>query len=224
MNGGQGPTRGETLGAGGPAILVRVGEHANTREDWVVTHEMLHVNFPDLGREHAWLTEGLATYVEPIARARVGLIDAQRVWRDLIEGLPQGLPEKDDKGLESTHTWGRTYWGGALFCLKADLMIRERTSNIRSLDDVLWAIARRGAFVQSHWEISQVLDAGDRATGTQVLHELYAQMALRPGTVNLAQLFRSLGVSIQGNSIAFHDDAPLAKIRGEITAASGSIH
>ncbi len=221
MNGGKGPTRGETLGGGGPAILVRVGEgvtHANTRSDWVVTHELLHVNFPDLGRAHTWLTEGLATYIEPIARARVGLLDVAKVWHDLIEGLPQGLPKKGDQGLELTSTWGRTYWGGALFCLNADIEIRERTKNDHSLDDVLLAIAQLGASVQSHWEISQVLDVGDRATGTRVLHELYNQLALKPGTVKLSEFFSSLGIVLHGDAIAFRDDAPQAKIRRSITA------
>ncbi len=221
MNGGKGPTRGETLGGGGAAILIRVGEsvtYASIRDDWVVAHEMLHVNFPDLGRAHVWLTEGLASYVEPIARARAGLLDITKMWQELAEGLPQGLPAKGDRGLELTPTWGRTYWGGALFCLKADILIRERTGDNRSLDDALLAIAQLGATVQSRWDISQVLDVGDRATGTQVLHELYDQLALKPGVVNLTQLFAGLGIRIQGNSITFRDDAPLARIRRSITA------
>ncbi len=42
-----------------------------------------------------------------MARARAGLLKPQRVWGDLVEGLPQGQPEAGDQGLDHTHTWGR---------------------------------------------------------------------------------------------------------------------
>jgi hypothetical protein len=221
MKGSGNTTRGETLGGGGPAVLVRASDLVNpttTRDDWVVTHELLHVNFPDLGRAHAWLSEGLATYVEPIARARVGLVDDQKFWRDLVEGLPQGLPEAGDEGLENTHTWGRTYWGGALFCLLADVTLRERTANARSLDDVIRSIGKTGDTDDVHWDMQQFLDAGQKATGTPVLRELYAQLAEKPGTVNLSALFARLGVRMDRGLLSFDESAPLAKIRRSITA------
>jgi hypothetical protein len=214
-------TRGETLGGGGPAVLVRASDLVNpntTRDDWVVTHELFHANFPDVGREHAWLSEGLATYLEPVARARVGLISDAKFWRDLIDGLPQGLPAAGDQGLEHTRTWGRTYWGGALFCLMVDLTLREKTGNRHSLDDVLLAIGKTGATDDVYWDIQQVLDAGDRATGTSVLHDEYQQLAEKPGNVDLSNLFARLGVRAQGDAVVFDDSAPLAKVRRSITA------
>jgi hypothetical protein len=216
------PTRGETLGDGGPAVLVRVGSKvtaATTRDDWVVTHELLHVTLPSLAREHVWLGEGLATYVEPIVRARAGLVTPEKYWQDLVEGLPQGLPEKDDEGLERTHTWGRTYWGGALFCTMADVTIRERTGNSRSLDDALRGIVATGADVEAHWSIDEFLDVGDRSTGTRVLHDLYRDLALAPGTVDLPALWARLGVRIEHGHALFDDRAPLAAVRRAITAA-----
>ena len=76
-----------------------------------MTHELLHVTLPTLPRDQVWLSEGIPSYVEPFARARAGQVSASRVWRDLVDGLPQGLPEAGDEGLDRTHTWGRTYWG-----------------------------------------------------------------------------------------------------------------
>ncbi len=221
MKGSGTSTRGETLGGGGPAVFVRASDLVNpatTPDDWIVTHELLHVNFPDLGRRHSWLSEGLATYVEPVARARVGLVNDAKFWGDLVEGLPQGLPEAGDEGLENTHTWGRTYWGGALYCLLADVTLRERTSNAHSLDDVLRGIAKTGDVDDVSWDIQQFLDAGQRATGTDVLRELYADLAEKPGTVDLAALFARLGVRAQKAGLSFDDSAPLAKIRRSITA------
>jgi hypothetical protein len=223
MQGSGNNTRGETLGGGGPAVLVRASDRVNaqtTRDDWIVTHELFHANFPDLGREHAWLSEGLATYLEPVARARVGIVSRGKFWRDLIDGLPQGLPGPGDQGLEHTRTWGRTYWGGALFCLMVDVTLREQTGNQRSLDDVLLAIGKTGAADDVSWDIQQVLDAGERATGTTVLRKLYEQLAQHPGNVDLDRLFARLGVRAQGDSVVFDDSAPLAKIRSSITAPS----
>jgi hypothetical protein len=219
--GAGGPTRGETLGEGGPAVFVRAGDGVNaakTRDDWVMTHELLHVSFPSLSREHAWLNEGLATYVEPIVRARDGQITAEKFWGDLVDGLPQGLPVAGDEGLERTHTWGRTYWGGALYCLIADVTLRERSGNTRSLDDVLRAFVATGANVEADWTIERFLDEGDRAAATRVLHELYDLLALAPGTVDLAAFWARLGVArTNQRGVTFDDRAPLAAIRRSIT-------
>ena len=37
-----------------------------------MTHEMVHLAFPSVAREHHWIEEGITTYVEPIARAETG--------------------------------------------------------------------------------------------------------------------------------------------------------
>jgi hypothetical protein len=210
------PTRGETLGDGGPAVLVRAGDQvtaATTRDDWIMTHELLHVVMPSFAHAHVWLSEGIASYVEPLARVRAGTLAAEKLWRDLVEGLPQGLPEAGDEGLETTHTWGRTYWGGSLYCFLADLRIRQQTGNARSFDDVMRAVVATGADVEAHWDLARFLDVGDAATGTRVLHDAYRELALAPGTVDLAALWRRLGVSVDAHRVAFDDGAPLASIR-----------
>jgi hypothetical protein len=220
LRGAAGPTRGKTLSRGGPAVLLRAGDEISaqtTRDDWVLTHELLHVNFPDIGRDHAWLSEGLASYVEPIARARAGLLAPAKFWQDLIEGLPEGQPEQGDQGLENTATWGRIYWGGALFCFVADLQIRERTHNQHSLDDVLRAVAATGANVESTMSLPRLWDIGDAATGTRVLHELYERTALRPETTDLDALFQKLGVSLEDGRVRFDDSAPWAETRRLLT-------
>ena len=189
-----------------------------TRDDWVVTHELLHANFPDVGPAHAWLSEGLATYLEPIARARVGLVSEAKVWRDMVDGMPQGLPQAGDQGLENTRTWGRTYWGGAIFCLLADVELRKSSGNRRSLDDVLLAIGKTLASDEDYWPIERVLEVAEHATSTPLLRELFVRFAQKPGTVDLARLFMELGVRAQGDSVVFDERAPLAKLRQSITA------
>ena len=215
---------GTTLGNGGGAIMVWVGRGATTAQlasDWVLTHEMVHLGIPNLPRAHRWLEEGIATYVEPLARARAGTLGAAEVWAGLVKGLPNGLPQAGDQGLDRTHTWGRTYWGGALFCFLADLDIRERTRNRRSLDDALRGILAAGGDIAVSWPLERLLEEGDRATGVPVLTELHARMGARREDVDLGALWRRLGVSATRGSVSFDDTAPLAAVRRSLTVRQG---
>ncbi len=67
--------------------------------------------------------------VEPIARVQANQLPVEQVWAGMVQGMPQGEPRPGDKGLDRTHTWDRTYWGGTMFCLVADVQIRKATGN-----------------------------------------------------------------------------------------------
>jgi hypothetical protein len=167
-------------------LVIRVGlsrfaTDSSLRDDWVMTHEMVHLAFPSVPHEHHWIEEGIATYVEPIARSQVGDLSPEIVWRELVDGLPKGLPASGDRGLDNTHTWGRTYWGGALFCLLADVEIHRRTHNLYGLQDALRGIVRAGGNMEHDWPLARVLKAGDDVIGLQVLMELYDRMKASPG-------------------------------------------
>ncbi len=100
-------------------------------------------------------------------------------------GLPNGLPGPGDEGLDHTHTWGRTYWGGALFCLLADVEIRRRTENRYGLQDALKAIVEAGGNIEADWPLPRALQIGDQATGVSVLTELYERMSSKPVETDL---------------------------------------
>ena len=129
--GEHGILRGTTWGKrdGFPAVTrLVIGRHTTQQEfdtDWIVTHELVHMALASLPDSQHWLEEGIATYVEPIARSQAGRLGTERVWADMLGGMWHGEPEAFDRGLDHTHTWGRTYWGGALFCLVADVEIRQ---------------------------------------------------------------------------------------------------
>src|ERR1700722_17486859 len=204
-------------------LVIRVGlsrfaTDSSLRDDWVMTHEMVHLAFPSVPDQHHWIEEGIATYVEPIARAQVGDLSPQTVWRELVDGLPKGLPAPGDRGLDNTHTWGRTYWGGALFCLMADIEIHQRTNNRYGLQDALRGIVRAGGNMEHDWPLTRALKAGDDATGVPVLIELYDRMKETPITPDLPALWHQLGIKPSGNSVVFDQGAPLASVVRSITA------
>lgn len=213
--------RGVTYPSHGGLILVSVGRAATLQtlaDDWVLTHEMVHLAFPSMAEDHHWIEEGLSTYVEPVARAQVGQLPVVEVWKQFIRDMPQGQPGDGDQGLDHTRTWGRTYWGGAMFCLLADVKIHERTRNRKGLRDALRAIVDHGGTISEDWEIEKTLAIGDQATGTRVLLELYRQMRDKPAPVDLDQLWNKLGVALHSDEVIFNDKAPQAAIRKAITA------
>ncbi|MEO7299292.1 MAG: hypothetical protein ABI042_12040 [Verrucomicrobiota bacterium] len=214
-------TSGQTLGWNGPLIKISAGlaSTASTfSDDWEMTHEMTHLAFPGVASSHHWIEEGSATYVEPVARARAGDLTPEKVWGDMLKGMRNGLPQSGDRGLDFTPTWGRTYWGGALFCLMADIEIHRRTKNLKGLDDALRAILKAGGNITRDWDLDRALDTGDRATGVNVLREMYDEWKASPVMVDLNELWKNLGVIRDGRAIRFDDSAPMASIRRAITA------
>ncbi len=219
----QGTTWGDRDGF--PALLrLRLGQTTTPEEladDWILTHEMVHTALPSLPDEQHWLEEGLATYIEPMARVQAGELTSQSVWRDMMHGMPKGEPDPKDRGLDRTHTWGRTYWGGALFCLMADVEIRRQTGSRLGLQNALRAIVAAGGTIDKQWPLERILKTGDQATGTRVLEEMYARWSESPVYVDLPQLWEQLGLKAEPAGITFNASAPLASIRTSITAASG---
>jgi hypothetical protein len=206
---------------GGRRITVRLGAATTAddlEEDWVITHEMFHLAFPDAGNRARWLEEGAACYFEPLARARAGQLTAERLWSELIDGAPQGQPERGDRGLDRTRSWGRTYWGGTLFWLLADLDIRDRTAGRKSADDVLRGLLAAGDDGATHLEPAALFAAGDRFTGVDALTALHARQGPRPETVDLERLWARLGISRDGRGVRFDDTAAWAGLRRAMTA------
>jgi hypothetical protein len=218
---GGGVRGGRTTNDSGLLIQVTVGRDvtaADLAADWVLVHEMIHLALPELGRRHDWLAEGLATYVEGIARAQFGNRDISDVWAEYRHSMPLGLPRAGEGGMDQTPTWARTYWGGALFCLQADVAIRERTGNRVGLQAALRAILRETGGYRAERGIDEVLRIGDTATGTRVLQDLYLESKSAPMTPDLDRLWARLGIPDDPKTQPFDARAPLAAIRAAITA------
>lgn len=201
---------GSTRGSGGAAIVMLLGRtvsDAELADDWMLTHELIHTALPDLDRKHHWLEEGLPTYLEPLLRLREGRETPEAFWRGLRRDLPQGLPRPGDRGLDRTPTWGRTYWGGALFCFAADLRIREASGGRQTLLDALRALLPAGG-IAVHAPVRDTLARGDRALGKPILIPLYDAWAEAPGSLDLEAAWKKLGAGEP-----FDDHAPEAALR-----------
>ena len=213
---GAGVVSGATFGEPALHARVRLGRDTTAtqyRADWVLAHEMVHLAVPRAPRAQRWLHEGIATYVEPLARARAGLLDAQTVWQGWMRQMPLGQPAPGDRGLDHTPTWGRIYWGGAMFCLLADVRMRER-GVAGGLQHALQGVLRAGGDYRVAWPVPRTLATADAAVGGTTLTDLYRDMKDSDFAVDLASLWRGLGVD--GDRL--RDDAPLAAVRRAILA------
>ena len=219
---GKGVLKGKAMGFGSASINIWLG-HQTTEtdlyQDWIMVHEMAHFALPKMADKHEWLEEGLATYVEAVARTASGLISAEQLWQHFLQNMPNGLPEAGDQGLDNTPTWGRIYWGGALFCLLADIEIRQQTGGKKSLRDALAGIIKAGYSFLDDGEPLKILQVADQATNTKVLTNLYLQHRDKAVKVDLSALWQKLGIEYdQQSQIRFNQDAPWSAIRAEIGA------
>ena len=220
---GSGVRTGRAYGRPVLQIIVEIGSHVTEvqlERDWILVHELIHLAFPDIPDQHHWFEEGLPTYIESIARVQAGDLDEKFVWKGFIKGMPKGLPLADDAGLDHTPTWGRTYWGGAIFCFVADLEIRKQTQYKMGLQDAMRAVLHSGLTLDKTASMDQVIKIADDKTGTTVMRDLYDRMKDSPEPVNLNVMWAELGVIYdqKTGNVSIDDDAPMAQIRKSILA------
>lgn len=200
-------------------VLGRETSAAQLKRNSTMVHEMAHLGFPDMDEAHLWLHEGLATYVEAVARAQAREIAPAQMWGWLAMIAKQGLPGDNEKrGLERTKDEDRRYYGGALYWLTADIEIRQRTNNRFGARDAIRAILASGGTLAVDWTPQQALRIGDDAVGVPVLTELFATWRNKPVAPDLDALWQSLGVEANGLRTTLVNSAPLAGIRRAITA------
>jgi hypothetical protein len=217
---GRGVGRGTTYGSPSPRIELTLGSETRLEDlldDWKMTHEFLHLTIPKMPRAQTWLDEGVATYVEPLARYKVGNVDEEQVWKWLVEGVPNAFHPDVKGGLDDTPRWGTIYWGGALFCLLADVEIRKATGNEKGLRDALSSLVANGRVIGRSAEVGELFSTADAALGVDVLARLYDDLRQRPFDVDLAELWEALGVVVSNGTITFDENAELAAIRRAIT-------
>ncbi len=214
---GAGVQSGVAFAEPSPLLRIRLGRESTPEhfsDAGVLVHEMVHLALPRVPRAQQWLHEGLATYVEALSRGRAGWVSASAVWQAWRRQMPQGLPQSGDRGLDHTPTWGRTYWGGALFALLADVGIRQRGIPGRGLQHALQGVLALGGDYRVSWPLRDILRIADAAVEQTTLTDLYEQMKDHSVPTDLAALWRDLGVT----DAALRDDAPLAAVRRAILA------
>ena len=219
---------GKMLPASGPGVVVILGEHAalpELHDDWILVHELFHAGTPSFVDEGKWYDEGLATYFEPLIRARLGWYREADLWREFLRNMPRGLDAMTRRGLEHPVEFSDTYWGGGLFCLLADVATRRASGGSRGLEDGLRAVLVRGGDASQVWPLARALEVADGALGTPVLAPLATAHAQHGAPLDLPGLFHDLGVSLDPHGdVTFDDAAPLAFVRRALVHLPARAH
>lgn len=197
-------------------IEIDIGRHVSRSQldkSWTLTHELMHLAFPVMPRQRRWLAEGVATYIEPIARIRTGKVRAEQFWGELYDNSWRA--DRRRESLNETSSLSRIYWGGAMYCLVADLRVRRRTHNRVGLEDALRSVAAGGG-AASQWSAEKTIEVMDRSVAGNEFSTLYREMAVDGGGIDLTALWRSLGVSRVAGRLVLDETAPLAALRHAI--------
>ncbi|MCS6884818.1 MAG: hypothetical protein RMM17_00030 [Acidobacteriota bacterium] len=213
---GKGVKYGNASGWNGASINLHIGidsSEDDLADDWILIHELLHLGIPSLDERYSWLEEGIATYVEPILRARAGLISRDEVWQEWLANMPKGLGSARS-GLNYARSWSSIYWGGALFCLLADIEYRQKYGS--SLEEALRAVNAAGGNITEYWSIERMLATADQPSRSPVLKSLFRKMSDKPYEVNLQVLWKALGVELRAGRVIYDRTAPLARVRDQI--------
>ncbi len=205
---------GRSVPGGGVTVMVEVGTDADRRrlfDDWVLTHELIHTGMPFIRRGGTWFMEGAATYVEPIIRARAGWKTEEEVWREWVDNMPKGV-----QAFSSSMANARgqeNYWAGATFMLLADVGLRRATNGAKGLEDCLAGVLWSGLDGARRATIVDYAAACDRVTATAVMSGLVERHFINAERVDLAALWKDLGISLVAGRIALDDNAPSARWR-----------
>lgn len=211
-----------TVARGGRgSVLLFVSSQATEEEllvDWVLPHELSHLFSPYVGREHAWFTEGVATYYQEVLRARAGLLSESQAFLNLARSMRAAAHEgtgrtlrEESRDMYATRAFRPVYWGGAAYFLLADLTLRDRSQGRVSLDSVLAALREESP--GEAWALQALLARMDELAGMPVFVPLAEACLARPFPEVEPALVR---MGLAEDALALRDAAPWEDLRRAI--------
>lgn len=207
---------GRVLSLGGSVVTVLIGKSATPRDlydDWVLVHEFLHLGTPMMRDAGPWLNEGIATFYEPVLRARAGWKSEDEVWREWISQMPRGLPAMTGIGLSNAGRGG-IYWGGALFVLMAEIELLQASQGKYGFSDCLRQVLADGGDATTKWPTMRLLQSCDKAIGQDVVSPLAQRHMAKGSAMSLDEIWQKLGVTLsEDGKITYDDSAELAWLR-----------
>ena len=219
---------------GAGSVMLFVAD--NVREealvsDWVLPHELSHLWFPFVERDHAWLSEGLATYLQEVLRARAGVISAQEALTGLAQGMRSARNEgtgrdmrAESRDMQDTYAYRSVYWAGAAFFLIADVELRKGSGGQKSLETLLRTLRAQHSYERT-WNADDVLQRLDELAGMALFVPLAIDCLAR-SFPDVEPTLTALGLRDGKDGPMLDETAPLADVRRALfakRAASGTL-
>ena len=219
---------GQVSRSGGDAVHVYIDQRQSEAaflDDWVLSHEFSHLFHPPLAGDSRWIYEGLASYYQYVSRARTGMMSMRDAWAGLHSGFERGrrgirLGRTLHDATENMHVeraYMQVYWSGAAIFLLADLELRSKSDNQRSLDSVLAAFQDCCLPSDRLWQGEEFLRELDRLAGSDVFSRLAAKYRDSDRFPDLETAYRELGLKIGSTTgIGFNKQPQAAGLRNAI--------
>ncbi len=217
---GRGPVPwGQVNRGGGAAVHLVINQRRPYREliaDWTAAHEVSHLLLPYLGTEGRWLSEGIASYYQNIARGRTGDLSARQAFDKLHAGLERGRNNvrrgetlrRANQRMRQDGNYMRVYWSGVAFWLQADLALRARG---QTLDSVLAKFAACHLPADQRWVPTQLVGRLDEIAEADVFSPLYDTMIGSTEFPALTAEYDTLGLQHRGRRIRLLDSGQVAR-------------
>jgi hypothetical protein len=180
-----------------PSIALLVGQDTTAgalQGDWVALHEMLHLTHPAILPRTPWISEGLATYLTEVARARSGRQSPEQEWQELLRGFKRGREQAEGRTTQEMIDENEApgiYWVGAWLALRLDVELRRARGPEHGLEDVLELLATQGSTAT----VDAYGAAVDAVAGRPLFKALLAEELRRPAFAGLEGLLEDLGVT-----------------------------
>lgn len=196
---------GEVVRGGGDAVHLYVdGSRAldELNANWVLCHELSHLLHPYVSYGGAWLSEGIASYYQNVARARAGLLEPAVAWQKLASGFARGrqqttgrhsLVDATDELMHSGQ-YMRVYWSGAAIALIADVELRRQSNGAMSLDRVLAELGQCCLPTRNRWRPATLMAKMDAIAGTDTFMRLYEMYVEKPVFPDVDDVLNTLGL------------------------------
>lgn len=196
-------------------------------EDWTATHEFSHLLLPYVNRRDAWLSEGLASYLQNVLRVRDGRITERTAWSKLYAGFQRGIratrrersPRYESRSRSGWSTM-RIYWGGAAIWFLADVELRRRSHGQQNIDTALARIHECCMAPGRIWRARDLMRELDRVTANTVFSELYNQYANSNRFPDIEPTLKAIGVDTRRQRVRLNNSADEVEIRQQIMTSN----
>lgn len=169
---------GEVQRGGFPSVHFFIDETRPIQEfidDWTGSHELSHLLLPKLSYKDRWVSEGIASYYQNVARSRSALLSKEAAWNKLKQGFARGRRDFNNRSLRNANKIMHVYWGGVAYFFLADLRLREQG---QSLDLVLQSFNQCCLPSFKRWTAEELANTFDVISNTNIFTNLLRNEAL----------------------------------------------
>ena len=172
----------EVQRAGLPSVHLFIDQSRPIMEfanDWTGIHELSHLLLPRVDYNDRWISEGLASYYQNVAKARSGVLTQHQAWQKLRYGFSRGRAVMNGNLREGKST-RHLYWGGAAIFMLADARLRSLATP-QTLDQVLAKLYRCCLPSNEMWSAEEIMQKLDELSQTGIFSDLLKNEAMAQG-------------------------------------------